>query len=178
MASHVNTELIKDFIAYKLRQNNIFLEGFTVNVPTKTSKCLRIVADKLIKDNSELFYSMCDQLHLTLISTYPTFVQIADQIFQSGKNWGRIVSFVAFGATLAVHCAQREDLHELVNKVVDWVSLYMNQNLSFWIQENGGWEGFVDFVNFSGQRKKLQKMSVVFGLGVGVGVVTALLLST
>ena len=89
---------------------------------------------------------MCEQLHLTL--SYPTFAQIADEIFQSGKNWGRVASFVAFGATLAVHCAQREELHELVNDIVEWVLCYIDQNLSCWIRENGGWDGFIDFVRF------------------------------
>ncbi|EDO42634.1 predicted protein [Nematostella vectensis] len=134
--------MVKDFIGYKLRQNNIFLEGFNMESPTKASKHLRIVADELIADNSELFHSMCDQLHLTPISTYPTFVGIANEIFQSGKNWGRVVAFLAFGATLAVYCAQREELHELVNDIVEWVSRYMDQNLSCWIRENGGWVRF------------------------------------
>lgn len=132
-------DLVKDFISYKLRQNQIFIPGYNEDSSTKASRHLRLIADELIADNNELFESMCDQLHLTPTTTYPTFVGIADEIFQTGKNWGRIVAFLAFGATLAVYCAQREELFQLVNDIVEWVSRYMDQNLADWIEDNGGW---------------------------------------
>lgn len=132
--------IVKDYIAYRLRQNNIFLPGYHENGnPSPAARHLRRVADELIEENRELFDSMCDQLHLTHGSTYATFVGIADEIFQTGKNWGRIVAFLAFGATLTVYCAQKEDLAQLIDSIVEWVSMYMNQNLSVWIEANGGW---------------------------------------
>ena len=132
--------IVKDYIAYKLRQNNIFLAGYHENSNSlAAARHLRIVADELIEENKQLFDSMCDQLHLTPATTYTTFVGIADEIFQTGKNWGRIVAFLAFGATLAVYCAQREDLAQLINNIVEWVSMYMDQTLGSWIDDNGGW---------------------------------------
>lgn len=133
-------DIVKDYIAYKLRQNNIFLPEYHLNSSPSAAAChLRRVADELIEENSKLFDSMCDQLHLTHATTYSTFVGIADEIFQTGKNWGRIVAFLAFGATLAVYCAQKEDLAQNIDNIVGWVSLYMDQNLSSWINDNGGW---------------------------------------
>lgn len=133
-------DIVKDYIAYKLRQNNIFLPEYHLNSSPSAAAChLRRVADELIEENSQLFDSMCDQLHLTHATTYSTFVGIADEIFQTGKNWGRIVAFLAFGATLAVYCAQKEDLAQNIDNIVGWVSLYMDQNLSSWINDNGGW---------------------------------------
>ena len=132
--------IVKDYIAYKLRQHNIFLAGYHENSSPSAAAChLRRVADELIEENSQLFDSMCDQLHLTHATTYSTFVGIADEIFQSGKNWGRIVAFLAFGATLAVYCAQKEDLAQNIDNIVEWLSIYMDQNLSGWIDDNGGW---------------------------------------
>ena len=132
--------IVKDYIAYKLRQKNTFLPGYHVNgSPSAAAIHLRRVADELIEENRQLFDSMCDQLHLTHASTYATFVGIADEIFQTGKNWGRIVAFLAFGATLAVYCVQKEDLAQLIDSIVEWVSLYMDQKLGGWIDENGGW---------------------------------------
>lgn len=133
-------DIVKDYIAYKLRQNNIFLPEYHLNSSPSAAAChLRRVADELTEENSQLFDSMCDQLHLTHATTYSTFVGIADEIFQTGKNWGRIVAFLAFGATLAVYCAQKEDLAQNIDNIVGWVSLYMDQNLSSWINDNGGW---------------------------------------
>lgn len=137
-------DIVKDYIAYKLRQKNTFLPGYHVNgSPSTAAIHLRRVADELIEENRQLFDSMCDQLHLTHASTYATFVGIADEIFQSGKNWGRIVAFLAFGATLAVYCVQKEDLAQLIDSIVEWVSRYMDQNLGGWIDENGGWVSVV-----------------------------------
>lgn len=132
--------IVNDYVGYRLRQKNIFLPGYHENLPpSKAARHLRRVADELIEENSQLFDSMCDQLHLTHATTYPTFVGIADEIFQNGENWGRIVAFLAFGATLAVHCAQKEDLASNIDNIVDWVSVYMNEKLSPWIDDNGGW---------------------------------------
>lgn len=137
-------DIVKDYIAYKLRQKNTFLPGYHVNgSPSTAAIHLRRVADELIEENRQLFDSMCDQLHLTHASTYATFVGIADEIFQTGKNWGRIVAFLAFGATLAVYCVQKEDLAQLIDSIVEWVSRYMDQNLGGWIDENGGWVSVV-----------------------------------
>ena len=136
--------IVRDYIAYKLRQNNIFLPGYNVDsTPSAAARHLRRVADELIGENRQLFDSMCDQLHLTHASTYATFVGIADEIFQTGKNWGRIVAFLAFGATLAVYCVQREDLSPLLDNIIEWVSMYMNQNLGPWINDNGGWVSMI-----------------------------------
>ena len=132
--------IVKDYVGYKLRQNGISIFGYHDNSnPSPASSKLRGVADELIDGNRELFDSMCDQLHLTQNTAYPTFVGIADEVFQNGKNWGRIVAFLAFGANLVVHCAQREDLAGFVDNVVEWVVRYMDQNLSKWIDDNGGW---------------------------------------
>lgn len=134
-------EIVRDYVGYKLRQRNIFLPGYHVDStsPAPAARHLRRVADELIEENRQLFETMCDQLHLTHTSTYATFVGIADEIFQTGTNWGRIVAFLAFGATLAVYCASREDLVQLIENIVEWISWYMDQNLGPWINNNGGW---------------------------------------
>lgn len=166
--------IVKDYIAYRLRQNNIFLPGYHVNSTTSAAAChLRRVADELIEENRQLFDSMCDQLHLTHASTYATFVGIADEIFQDGKNWGRIVAFLAFGATLAVYCVQKEDLANLIDNIVEWVSLYMDQNLSSWINDNGGWVSILGIKTnlWTGLRPKAtsQTQCVFHGEGKNIG---------
>lgn len=165
--------IVKDYVGYKLRQKNIFLDGYNVNESPSAAAChLRRVADELIEENRQLFDSMCDQLHLTHASTYATFVGIADEIFQTGKNWGRIVAFLAFGATLAVYCVQKEDLAELLDNIIEWLSLYMEQNLGQWINENGGWEGFIQFFKKEdgspgNGRNGGWRIAAVAGLGIG-----------
>jgi len=166
--------IVKDFVGYKLRNENIFLVGYETNdCPSPTCLEVRRVADELIAENTQLFVTMCDQLHITQTTAYPTFIGIADEIFQSGKNWGRIVAFLAFGATLAVHCARREELLGFVDSVVAWVTRYLEQNLSEWINANNGWDGFVIFFQKHEDPKNGQSgnsswgIAAVAGLGIG-----------
>ena len=133
---------VKDYVAYKLRKNDIFLDGFNENVnPSHAALHLRTTTDEFIEDNRHFFDSTFEQLQFSQTTTYSKFMEVADELFQSGINcginWGRIVAFLAFGATLAVYCAQREDLASLVNNIVGWLSTYMEQNLGEWIDEQG-----------------------------------------
>ena len=171
MSHHIDTEkfheMVKDFIGYKLLQNNIFIDDLTIEIPTTCS----IAIDKVIAGYSDVFRSMCDNLRLTSYSVNSNFIRITNELFQSGRNWGRVVIFLAFGATLAVYCAQRDDLRYKVKDIVAWVLRYMDQNLSCWIRENGGWNRFIYFVQPSDRRgfKMLRLFGLGFGLGVGVG---------
>jgi len=47
-----------------------------------------------------------------------------------------------------VYCVQKEDLAELLDNIIEWLSLYMEQNLGQWINENGGWVSMAPPHNF------------------------------
>lgn len=143
--SHDNphTAIIKDYIAYKLRCQGIIVPGYDhePECVSEVCKTLRRVCEELEANNRELFTSMCDQLNITPNTAYPTFQGIADEIFQSGKNWGRIVAFICFGAQLAVHCANREEElgPQFVDNVVNWISRYMSSHLDNWLTAHKSW---------------------------------------
>lgn len=133
---------------------------------------LRRVGDELEASNSQFFKQMFTQLHITPNTVYATFKGIADEIFVSGKNWGRIVAFLTFGSTLAIHCADRQDLGpSYVDRVVSWVSKYMSTHLSLWMKQHGDWEGLLAFFEKSSDETSTSQngfiVSALAGLGVG-----------
>jgi len=64
-------------------------------------------------------------------------VQVADEVFRDGVNWGRIVAIFAFGAKLAQYC-MGNGLQQDVDEIVEWVGNYIS-SLSEWICAHGGW---------------------------------------
>lgn len=138
--------IVKRYIAERLRISGYNIQGYdeeSVGVPDTIAviaRTLRRVGDELEQSNADFFSTMCNSLQITANTAYPTFQGIADEIFSSGKNWGRIVAFLTFGASLAVHCASRPDLgEEYVDRVVNWTTRYMEVNLEPWIREHGSW---------------------------------------
>jgi len=170
--------VVKTFIGERLRQNHLIIPGYEAvegcemeNV-FQVAATLRRVGDELEASNSQFFTQMFTQLHITPNTVYSTFKGIADEIFISGKNWGRIVAFLTFGSTLAIHCANRPDLGPTyVDRVVSWVSRYMSMHLSPWMRQHGDWEGLVAFFEKpNGDGAASQNgfiVSALAGLGVG-----------
>ena len=84
------------------------------------------------------FRDMCSNLRLTTTTAYPTFASVAQGIFSSGVNWGRIAALYAFGSSLAWSMTDR-GLFCLVGRVADWVAQFTDQKLGEWIANRGGW---------------------------------------
>jgi hypothetical protein len=84
------------------------------------------------------FQDMCSSLRLTKETAYSTFASVAQGIFSSGVNWGRVAALYAFGASLAWSMTDH-GLFSLVARVADWVAQFSDQNLGEWITSRGGW---------------------------------------
>ena len=157
--------IIKDYVGYKLRSRRIFVDGYDNenNFVSETCRTLRRVGDELEEENVELFATMCEQLQITSNTAYPTFQNIADEIFGTDRNWGRIVAFVSFGATLAVHCASRDDMGpQYVERIVNWISRYMEVHLDNWMAAHGSWVSICKvFIIFYGDINKVRIFSAV-----------------
>jgi len=108
--------------------------------PTRTAAILRRLSDELEDRHSVVLSSMCNRLNVVNGSAQTKFVQVADEVFRDGINWGRIVAIFAFGAQLAQYCI-RNGLQEDVDEIILWVGNYIS-SLSPWIYSNGGWEAF------------------------------------
>lgn len=135
-----------DYISYRLRSKfeQSRLKGLPrqyliPQTPTNTSaSTLRKLATLMEAEHPDLFESLCTTLGITPATAYPTFVGVAQEIFQAGTNWGRIVALFTFGGVVAHHFVETQR-PEMVQRIVEWIVSFIADNLLTWIRENGGW---------------------------------------
>ncbi|XP_052404170.1 apoptosis regulator Bcl-2-like [Carassius carassius] len=127
---------------------------------------LRDAGDELERLYQSDFAEMSKQLHITSITAQQRFTAVIDELFRDGVNWGRIIAFFEFGGTVCVECVNKE-MTAHVDNIAGWMTEYLNGPLHAWIQENGGWEAFVEL--YGRQRDSVFRSSwssivTVFGL--------------
>ncbi|XP_057713672.1 apoptosis regulator Bcl-2 [Corythoichthys intestinalis] len=130
-------------------------------------RVLREAGDELERLYQPDFSEMSRQLYLSSTTAQRRFAEVIDELFRDGVNWGRIIAFFEFGGTVCVECATKEDMTSQVDHIAEWMTEYLNGPLSSWIQENGGWDAFVEL--YDRQRDSLFSCSwpsikTVFGL--------------
>ncbi|XP_006259136.1 bcl-2-like protein 1 [Alligator mississippiensis] len=106
-------------------------------------QALREAGDEFELRYRRAFSDLTSQLHITPGTAYQSFEQVVNELFRDGVNWGRIVAFFSFGGALCVESVDKE-MQVLVGRIVSWMTTYLTDHLDPWIQENGGWERFVD----------------------------------
>lgn len=135
---------VYDFLQYKL--NN----GYQLRVPenlrdssgrtniNKVGNALRSLADEFSSQFKEQFVEMCDQLEVNEETMKQTIEGVANELFNDGIKWARIVAFFVFGSELAIHCKKR-NWHQLIDIIALSLSSYISEKLLPWIYDHGGW---------------------------------------
>ncbi|WP_395241737.1 Bcl-2 family protein, partial [Salmonella sp. s51933] len=59
-------------------------------------------------------------------------------------NWGRIAVLYTFAGQMAIYCERNNMKAESAN-VPDWLSTFVNKNLSSWIEKTGGWDALNEY---------------------------------
>lgn len=95
-------------------------------------------ADEFEQLFTQAFSDLSSQLEITPDTAYHSFKSVMDEVFKDGVNWGRIVGLFAFGGVLCVECVEK-DSSELVSRIADWMTMYLDEHISPWIQSQGGW---------------------------------------
>lgn len=133
----LNPHITKESIAHKLAQDLIFYRlGKASNCPSKTAENIRRLSDELETQHGIFLDSMCHRLEVTPESAHSKFVQVADEVFREGVNWGRIVALFTFAGRLALNLQQSG--HDKGDEIAEWLGDYITK-LSEWIQNHGGW---------------------------------------
>lgn len=99
---------------------------------------LRDSADEFELLFTQAFSDLSSQLDVTPDTAYQSFKSVMDELFKDGVNWGRIVGLFAFGGVLCVECVEK-NMSELVSRIADWMTMYLDEHISPWIQSQGGW---------------------------------------
>ncbi|KAK3103484.1 hypothetical protein FSP39_019575 [Pinctada imbricata] len=106
--------------------------------PQKLQVLMREKGDDFEERYQAQFQDLVEQLHITQNTAYSMFKSIVEELFSGGINWGRIVALFAFGGSLAVRCVET-GMPNLVESVVEWITIYIEQHLQTWIIQHGGW---------------------------------------
>ncbi|XP_006892791.1 PREDICTED: apoptosis regulator Bcl-2 [Elephantulus edwardii] len=112
-------------------------------VPPVVHLTLRQAGDDFSRRYRRDFAEMSSQLHLTPFTARGRFATVVEELFRDGVNWGRIVAFFEFGGVMCVESVNRE-MSPLVDYIALWMTEYLNRHLHAWIQDNGGWDAFVE----------------------------------
>ncbi|MFT7810859.1 bcl-2-like protein 1 [Arapaima gigas] len=194
--SYSNRELVEFYVSYKLAQKNYsfahFLPDATedgapringlvsgggaarVEEPT-SSQGLQAVKEALRDSANEFelryrraFSDLSSQLHITPGTAYQSFESVMNEVFRDGVNWGRIVGLFAFGGALCVECVEKEMSH-LVPRIMDWMTVYLDNHIQPWIQSQGGWDRFAEiFGNDAAAESRRWQESVSWWLMAGL----------
>lgn len=101
-------------------------------------EALRDTANEFELRYARAFSDLHSQLHITPATAYQSFENVMDEVFRDGVNWGRIVGLFAFGGALCVECVEKE-MSPLVGRIVEWMTVYLDNHIQPWIQSQGGW---------------------------------------
>ncbi|XP_013883662.1 bcl-2-like protein 1 [Austrofundulus limnaeus] len=139
----------------------------------KVKEALRDTANEFELRYARAFSDLHSQLHITPATAYQSFENVMDEVFRDGVNWGRIVGLFAFGGALCVECVEKE-MSPLVGRIVEWMTVYLDNHIQPWIQSQGGWEHFAEiFGDNAAAESRLAQESFKKWLLVGMTVVTA-----
>lgn len=132
--------LVVDYINYRLNNNGVQWDQCPALLPQplEVHLTLRKKGDEFEERFKQEFQSLIEELHVTENTAYPMFCRVVEEIFNGGINWGRIVALFSFGGSLATQCMRR-DLTQLIDSIIEWITLYIDNNLSNWIQSHNGW---------------------------------------
>uniref|UniRef100_A0A8K9UQL8 Apoptosis regulator Bcl-2 n=1 Tax=Oncorhynchus mykiss TaxID=8022 RepID=A0A8K9UQL8_ONCMY len=176
MANDDNRCIVEKYICHKLlkigyawdfenAEEDADNNGSMISPPPAIHRVLREAGDELERLYQPDFAEMSHQLYLTSSMAERRFREVIDELFRDGVNWGRIVAFFEFGGTICVECVNKE-MTSQVDHIAGWMTEYLNGPLHNWIQENGGWEAFVEL--YDRQRDSVfcswPSIKTVFGL--------------
>ncbi|XP_056277955.1 bcl-2-like protein 1 isoform X2 [Pseudoliparis swirei] len=118
------------------------LPSTTTNLDA-VKEALRDSANEFELRYARAFSDLHNQLHITPATAYQSFENVMDEVFRDGVNWGRIVGLFAFGGALCVECVEKE-MSPLVGRIIEWMTVYLDNHIQPWIQTQGGWERFAE----------------------------------
>lgn len=144
-------------------------------------EALRDTANEFELRYARAFSDLHSQLHITPATAYQSFENVMDEVFRDGVNWGRIVGLFAFGGALCVECVEKE-MSPLVGRIVEWMTVYLDNHIQPWIQSQGGWEHFAEIFgqDAAAESRRSQesfKKWLLVGMTVVTGVVAGALIA-
>ncbi|XP_039983058.1 apoptosis regulator Bcl-2-like [Xiphias gladius] len=91
---------------------------------------------------------------------------VGEELFRDGINWGRIVAMMELGGALSAEVAKTGGAWQ-VDDIARWMEESLDSPLlQGWIEDNGGWDAFVELYSESRPPVSFWSLRTVFGLAV------------
>ncbi|XP_053313806.1 bcl-2 homologous antagonist/killer [Spea bombifrons] len=108
---------------------------------------LAIIGDEVCERYEKEFDDMLQNLNPNLDNAYHYFKKIASGIFETGINWGRIVTLLCFGYRMAVYVF-RNGHSGFFRTIAQCVARYVVESrIARWIVREGGWVAALKVTN-------------------------------
>lgn len=102
-------------------------------------KCLRHLVQKILHKHSITMNALMSRISLDRQTDLQAgFDALSEEIFQNQITWSRIATFFAFGAKLAMYCADN-GLEDLIIEVAAQLAHHAVEKLTPFLRDNGGW---------------------------------------
>ncbi|XP_053562837.1 bcl-2 homologous antagonist/killer [Bombina bombina] len=110
---------------------------------------LATIGDDINNRYEEEFNNILRTLNPNLENAYDYFKKIASSLFDSGINWGRILTLLGFGYRMAVYVFQNGQ-HGFFRTIAQWLARYVvESSIARWIAREGGWVAALKLTNNS-----------------------------
>ncbi|GCC17654.1 hypothetical protein chiPu_0020622 [Chiloscyllium punctatum] len=133
----------------------------------QAAETLQRIGDRLIEKHGTAFRGMINRLNISEKRDLDTIPRVATEMFNDGEvNWGRVVSFIAFGAVMGDHLKKirREDC---IDEVAVQISKYLTQHKRGWLETHDGWDGFTKFFHENNVEESAKKALMwIAGFGI------------
>lgn len=91
---------------------------------------------------------------------------VREELFRDGVNWGRIVAMMVLGGALCTEAVQKGGAWHL-DDIARWMEESLDSPpLRGWIEDNGGWDAFVELYSDCRPPSSFWSLRTVFGLAV------------
>ncbi|XP_041092026.1 bcl-2 homologous antagonist/killer-like [Polyodon spathula] len=108
---------------------------------------LALIGDDINSRYDLNFTNMLSQLALTPENAYDYFCKIANSLFDSGINWGRVIALLGFGYRMALHVFQ-QGMRGFLSRIARFIADFVLRNrIAQWIAQQGGWVAALDLDN-------------------------------
>lgn len=118
---------------------------------TKVVDKLYLVSFELLEEYMNDFECMSEKFNFILEQSltlhYEVFENIWNELFYGEIRWIHVVMFLLFGAELSYTHGVRDSRYTTVDEIYEHLLTYAGQHLISWINDHGGWEGFVTHAN-------------------------------
>eukprot|EP00062_Callorhinchus_milii_P026671 gi/632989062/ref/XP_007883445.1/ PREDICTED: induced myeloid leukemia cell differentiation protein Mcl-1 homolog [Callorhinchus milii] len=133
---------------------------------------LKSMGRKVIDKHRAVFTGIVNRLNISDRGDLNAIEKVGTEMFSDGEmNWGRVVSFIAFGAVMGERLADMQ-MQDLIDLVAEEITQYLTQQKREWLQKHNGWDGFTEFFEENDLEDSTKKvLMVVASVGLaGAGI--------